>query len=185
MDTPTAQHNPFAAPTAPLTDADLDAEQTRREHLNAEASIKSVGSLYMLTAILIVVGIIFLYAQLGNGVRTAASTAYLQQSVPLLAMSGFFAWLALSLRRLKPWSRVVGTVFSVIGLIGFPIGTLINGYILYLFWSEKGRMIFSEEYKEVIATTPHIKYKTSILVKLILALLVGGVGFIVVMSYVA
>jgi len=35
-------------------------------------------------------------------------------------------------RALRSWGRTVGCVLSAIGLLGFPIGTLINGYILYL-----------------------------------------------------
>ena len=31
------------------------------------------------------------------------------------------------------------TLLSVIGLIGIPLGTLINAYILYLLHSEKGK----------------------------------------------
>ena len=58
------------------------------------------------------------------------------------------------------------------GLLGFPIGTLINAYILYLFLSKKGRTIYSPEYQEVIAATPHVKYRTSIVVWILLALVV-------------
>jgi hypothetical protein len=47
-------------------------------------------------------------------------------------------------------------VLSGIGLLGFPIGTLINGYILYLFLSKKGRTVFAPEYQEVIEATPHV-----------------------------
>jgi hypothetical protein len=54
-----------------------------------------------------------------------------------------------------------------------PIGTLINAYILYLVFSRKGRTILSEDYQQVIAATPHIKYKTSIIVWIFLGLLVA------------
>jgi len=53
-------------------------------------------------------------------------------------------------------------------LIGFPIGTLIHGYILYLYWGTKGRKVFSPEYKQIIAGTPHVKYKTSIIIWILL-----------------
>ncbi len=55
-------------------------------------------------------------------------------------------------------------VFSLLGLVGFPIGTLINAYILYIVFSAKGKLIFSDEYRKVIQLTPHIKYKTPILI---------------------
>ena len=70
-------------------------------------------------------------------------------------------------------------ILAGIGLIGFPIGTLISAYILYLLGSQKGVQVFSDEYAEVIAATPHIKYRSSklviVLVVLLVALVVIGV----------
>ena len=83
----------------------------------------------------------------------------------LLGATGF------GLRQQKPWSRIIATVGSVISLIGFPMGTIIGGYILYLLWGEKGRTVFSPAYTGVIAATPHLKYKTSIIVWILLGLL--------------
>jgi hypothetical protein len=68
-------------------------------------------------------------------------------------------------------------VLSGLGLLGFPIGTAINAYILYLFLSKKGRTIFAPEYQAVIAATPEVKYRTSILVWIFLALLVALLAF--------
>jgi ABC-type multidrug transport system permease subunit len=69
-------------------------------------------------------------------------------------------------------------------MLGFPIGTLINAYILYLFLSKKGRTVFSPGYQEVIAATPDVKYKTSIVVwifiALVLAFIVIAVGVAVI-----
>ncbi|PAW69614.1 MAG: hypothetical protein B9S38_09450 [Verrucomicrobiia bacterium Tous-C4TDCM] len=65
-----------------------------------------------------------------------------------------------------------------ISLIGFPIGTLIGAYILYLLLGAKGKMVFSPEYQAVIAQTPHIRYRTSkvvwILLGLVLLIIVFG-----------
>ena len=77
------------------------------------------------------------------------------------------------MRALRPWGRIVGCVLSGLGLLGFPIGTAINAYILYLFLSKKGRTVFAPEYQAVIAATPDVKYRTSILVWIFLALLVA------------
>jgi hypothetical protein len=79
---------------------------------------------------------------------------------------------AMGIRKLQNWARYVAVVFSVIGLLGFPIGTIISAYFLYLLLSQKGTMVFSDEYKEIIAATPHLKYKTSIIVIILLILLV-------------
>ena len=80
-------------------------------------------------------------------------------------------------RRLKRWVRIPATILSGLGLLGFPLGTLINGYILYLVWSQKGKMVLSSEYQGVIAATPEVKYKTSPLVIVLLALLIGLIVF--------
>lgn len=47
------------------------------------------------------------------------------------ALSAAQAW---GLWRLRPWARTLTIVLSVIGLLGFPVGTIVNGIILwYLF----------------------------------------------------
>jgi len=171
--------NPYAAPTARVDDiaADPAAEAIRREHINHEASIKAVGILYYLGGTLITVGAIATAA----GAPDPAGIAVVAL-VGLVGVAQFFAgW---GVRALRPWGRIVGCVLSGIGLLGFPIGTLINGYILYLFLSKKGRTIFAPEYQAVIAATPHVKYRTSILVWIFLGLVVLLIGFVVFGAFV-
>jgi len=155
--------NPYAAPGAVVEDiaANPEADAIRRAHIGHEASIKAVGILYYL----------------GGVVMTVGGLAFLQSdrlSALLLVLIGvaqlFAGW---GVRGLQSWGRVVGCVLSAIGLLGFPIGTLINGYVLYLFLSKKGRTIFAPEYQDVIAATPDVKYRTSILVWIVLALLIA------------
>ena len=78
----------------------------------------------------------------------------------------------IAIRRLRKWSRVVATIFACIGLLGFPVGTLISAYILYLLLSAQGTMVFSSEYQQIIAETPHVKYQSSKAVKWILIIMV-------------
>ena len=163
--------NPYAAPTAPVEDvsANAQAEATRKAHINHEASIKAVGILYYLGGVLVTIA-----AAAG---LLGAKDASIGATLLLLGLGvgQFFAgW---GVRALRPWGRILGCILSAIGLIGFPIGTLINGYILYLFLSKKGRTIFSPEYQDVIAATPHVKYRTSIVVWIFLALLVALLAF--------
>ena len=176
------QHNPFEAPETAYEDVDAplsEAERIRKEHLSHEASVKSVGSLYLLgglLSLLIFVGILFGGMSGPGGVDPVAIVVVVFSTMMSVGML-ITAW---GLQKLHFWARVVSTVISVIGLAGFPIGTLINGYILYLLWSPKGTMVFSEQYKEIIAQTPHIKYKTSLIVWtfLILLLIVIGMGVV-------
>jgi len=158
--------NPYAAPTAAVEDiaANPEADAIRRAHIGHEASIKAVGILYYLGAVVLTIGtVMFLQSDV------ATSIGLLIVGVAQL----FAGW---GVRALRRWGRVLGCVLSVIGLLGFPIGTLINGYILYLFLSKKGRTIFAPEYQDVIAATPDVKYRTSIVVWIVLGLLVALVA---------
>jgi hypothetical protein len=159
--------NPYAPPTARVDDnvaANSEAEAIRRAHINHEASIKSVGILYYLGSVItLVAGVASLFGARADPMMAAIFM--------VVGVGGMFAgWGVRSLRR---WGQVVGCILSVLGLAGFPIGTIINAYILYLFLSKKGRTIFSPEYQDVIAATPHVKYKTSILVWIFLALVIA------------
>ncbi len=146
------------------------AEAIRNAHLKHEASIKSVGILYYLG------GTFLILAGLG-GVVVAFAPGSGQSGVGIL-VSLLFLLLAVcqfivgrGLRQLRPWARTPTAILSGIGLLGFPLGTLINGYIMYLVLSDKGRKIMSEDYARVVEQTPHIKYKTSIVVWIFLGLL--------------
>ena len=144
------------------------AEQIRKDHIKHEASVKSVGILYFLAAVfLILAGIIGMTSEKGAGI------------LPGLLLLGFGAgqfWLGIGLRRLKSWARIPTAILSGIGLLGFPLGTIINGYILYLVLCQKGKTVFSDDYQRVIEQTPHIKYKTSIIVRIFLGLLLLLIG---------
>lgn len=88
-----------------------------------------------------------------------------------LLLSIAFIALSFGFKKLSPWARIAGTVLSSLGLLAFPVGTLINVYILYLLLCEKGKMVFSGEYKTIIQQTPHLKSKTSIIVWALLGIL--------------
>jgi len=154
--------NPYAAPTAPVEDvaANPEADAIRRAHIGHEASIKAVGILYYLGGVLVAVG----------GIATLRADAAMALGLVSVGILQLFAgW---GVRGLRRWGRILGCILSALGLLGFPIGTLINAYILYLLLSKKGRTIFAPEYQDVIAATPDVKYRTSIVVWIVLGLLV-------------
>jgi len=55
----------------------------------------------------------------------------------ILIIEIFMAWVTYQFYLLKNWARIVLTVFCAIGLLSFPIGTIMNGIFLYLFWGYK------------------------------------------------
>lgn len=181
--------NPYAATafssTAPAGDfgSQTSAEGVRRKFLKHEASVQSIGSLYLFGVVILLfaagVMIISLIVGLVNGTNGAngndAAPGVVEAVISIviiLAIAGLQYWVGMGLRALQSSARVVASIFSVIGLLGIPIGTLINGYFLYLLLGQKGTYVFSEEYARVRAATPHIQYKTSIWVLVGVALLV-------------
>jgi len=141
----------------------------RQAHIKHEASVKSIGLLYYLggTALALM------------GVAQVASVFDGKADpTPLILAVFFFAFAAaqfvagVGVRRLQAWARIPVGIISGIGLLGIPIGTLVNGYILYLVFSKKGAMLFTPEYHEAIARTPHIRYRTSIVVWILLVLVI-------------
>ena len=74
------------------------------------------------------------------GVRNARALAWLGTLFTVgstLAFLGFYSllfpfyiWLLVGLKRGTKAAYYVQMILSIVGLIGFPIGTLINGYIL-------------------------------------------------------
>jgi hypothetical protein len=163
--TVSAPANPYASPTAdvsPFLDTPpgslADMERVRREYLNHEASIQSIGTLYYLSAALML--FVALAHLVGLPGRPVAPGGLLFAAL----WAGFAAiniLLGRGLRRLRPWVRTPVGIFAGLGLLGFPLGTLISIYILYLLFSRKGAMVFSPAYQEILRQTPHIRYRTS------------------------
>jgi hypothetical protein len=167
--------NLYAPPAARVEDVSLnsEAEAVRRAHIKHEASIRAVGLLYYLGGIVVT---------LAAFVSLVGLTDLQDQAMVLVLLVLGAAQLAAGwgVRALRTWGRVTGCVLSAIGLLGFPIGTLINAYFLYLFLSKKGRTIFSPAYQEVIAATPDVKYRTSAMVWVLLVLLVAALVLVAV-----
>lgn len=150
------------------------SEQIRQAHIKHEASIKSVAILYFLSsAIVLLAALVSAF----SGEAGAGLIGFL-----MLGLCAAQIWVGLGLRKLKRWARIPTGILSGIGLIGFPVGTLINAYILYLIFCRKGATVFSDDYKLVIAQTPHIKYRTSVLVWVLLALFVALIGMAIVFA---
>jgi hypothetical protein len=72
-----------------------------------------------------------------------------------------------SLRNLKNWARITNAILCIPGIVN-PIVWLILYYLL----NKKAAFVCTPQYAEIRAMTPHIKYKTSIIVKFFVFLLV-------------
>lgn len=181
--------NPYAAPQTPFGDeraGGAGAEAIRQQYLSHEASIQSIGLLYLLGSIfgtLVGVAMLVMAANAQNA-GLGRGPAEILIAVVILGLGIVQGFVGVGLRRLQRWTRIPVGILSGIGLIGIPILTLINGYILYLIFSAKGSMVFSEPYQQIIRQTPHIRYKTSIIVWIFLFLLLGLITLGVVVALV-
>lgn len=172
-----SQPNPYAPPSAHVEDV-VDAGDSsaiiRQEHIKHEASVRSIGILYYLSGALTGFAALSIIAASFVGQAGGALTAGL--GIAYLALSAGSVFLGRGIRSFRPWARITAIVLGFVGLLAFPVGTLINVYILYLLLAKKGSRIFQPDYPAIVAATPNIQYRTSIVVWIVLGLLVAGVA---------
>ena len=169
---PMEKINPYAAPQSQVLQATTQDEIIRREHIDTEASIKSVGLLYYLAALaLITIGVLSLTDfHFGESISTLVPGGLL-----LLAGIGV-GFVAHGLRRLRSWARIPTIILSsiavIVGLINTSGGVLIHIYILVKMMGKQAPFVMTQEYQRIIAATPHVKRKTSVVMVVLLVLLV-------------
>jgi hypothetical protein len=157
--------NPFT-PTVHVDLIDTSAavgpasdEAIRRELLSHEAWIRflarvSSAGLVGVPLFLVAVGD-SVFRLLGLSSRSGGGFSSWELLILVVAsVSGFIGY---RMSVLDPRARLPAAAIQSIGLIGFPVGTLISVGWLYLLLSEKGRRVLSTEYQGVVARTPHIR----------------------------
>jgi hypothetical protein len=176
-----------------------DYEAIRKKYLGHEASVKTTGSLFMIGAILwVAASVVSLMAAAGvrepSGVladEQISPNAMAWQGTFMLAIGLLYLAVAIGLYKLRSWAQWVTALIVSLGLFYLLVvdrsqyrdarllteGS-ISVYILYIVLSPKGGVVFSPEYKEAIARTPHIKYRVSPLTKYILTLVVTLVALL-------
>jgi len=156
--------SPYAPPQAAVIDPSAtssQAEAIRQEHIGHERQLKSIGFLYyfggVMTLLAFIAFSIALFVPADGKVPSMLGIAalYLFLSVALLVLGYGF-------RGLKAWVTIPATILSAVGLLGFPVGTLINARILYLMYCKKGRVVLAPDYADIIAATPHVKYTLTV-----------------------
>lgn len=189
-------NNPYASPKQTKKGAgggrkkgggNQEAENLRKQYLPHEQEIFSFGTLFVFQGVLGLILALGLLVTLitGNAVEApsdmdpSAADAYvsfinfiLYAMLGVYLVAGIMSLLfGMGMRKLNLLGRIGGTILAVPGLFGFPLGTIIYGFLLYLLWGEKGKMVFSDKYKRAIHATPHIKAKTSLLIKILIGVL--------------
>jgi hypothetical protein len=167
-----------------IMNASPNAVEIRTEHLEHEASVRGIGLLYyFVSGFLCLLGSFMLLTTFLAANSPPLRFPQMLWVGTLLFALGFFYWkMARGIRQFRIWTRTPSTILSVIGLLGIPLGTLINGYILYLLHSKKGNTVFSPEYQTIIAETPQIVYKTSRIISLLALFLIAGFVLVIVIA---
>jgi len=174
-------HNPFEAPRSNEDGGefpDTHPESIRRRYLSHEAAAQSIGTLHFLGAILCGLIAVFLPFEFRN------TEAY-GWTVLLVFIASLFVIMGIACQRLKPWSRIPSALLGVaVGIMAACIGLPIAAYFLYIMFGANGQMVYSEEYREVIRQTPHIKYKTPVAAWIMLFTLLSllGAGILLAMN---
>jgi hypothetical protein len=179
-----AQVNPYAPPKAHVADVAApasEAEATRQEHVKHEAAVRSIGILYYIGGGMMAVAAAVILAGVNVTELAALGLAF---GIGYLVLGALSIAVGRGVRLLQPWARTTSIVLAAIGLLGFPIGTLINAYILYLLLSAKGKRIFEPDYRDIVAATPHVKYRTSIVVWIVLGVLVIAMAWIAAVIFI-
>lgn len=159
-----------------------DAELIRRVHITHEALVQCLGSLYTMLAFLpcFIVVVMVTLSAFSRGLGYA-----LLELASLLIIGIYVIPSYLIGRALHTFDRRVRAVVAAVMLgsllfslkyspIVIIIDIILSGYTLYLLFSERGQMVFSDEYRDVIEATPHMKPDLSVVIWMGLAIL-GGV----------
>jgi hypothetical protein len=176
---------PPPLPTAPLLQpvqlhhSGVPLVVIRQDHLRHENALKSLGILHLLAGGIfafasIVLGLGFAFSLVAGTGVISEKPEELVMLVLIPAFAALHLQVGLGLRRLKASVRTVAILLACFGLLSFPLGTLINAAALSYLLSGKGAFVFTEEYRDIISQTPHVKAKTSItaVILLIVALFI-------------
>lgn len=165
-----AEFNPYAPPQAALLIEESSPGSIRRAHIRHETSVKAVGGLCAIFG-----GLILLPVFMGflEAVTSASRRSHSASLMMGLVIGAGLLVLGANVRHPRPWARIAMAVLS--GLMAavtlltvlFP---LLNGYVLWLMLSAKGRMIFSPAYQQIIAMTPDVQPRTSVISWILLGL---------------
>jgi len=153
-------------------------EVVRRRFLKRETHFKQMGALNFLVGLVtLLAGIALLFSP-----QKAATLPNVPFGSLLILLSLIYIVMGRMLQKLDPRVRIPMTVIALFEMIGFPMGTIKGLYFLYLFHSVEGKYVFSQEYKSIIAVTPHVKNKTSKGALILLVVLIIVMVFVLILA---
>jgi len=154
--------NPFQSPGASLAlpafvSGDWQAADVLRRHYGPhEASVRVTAVLFALGAVACM-GLMFV-GMVGSTSARGDMSGFWAIVIVAALVSGVLNLVAFfGLRHRSRVARWVASLFAVSWLFSFPLGTILGVYLLYLYWSQAGRFVFSDTYYEIVALTPTIE----------------------------
>jgi len=167
--------NPYAPPQSQRLVDDSSPESMRRAMFTHESEIKGVGLLYGLLGGLMLLPILIQGGELISG-RSRGDAFGGWLLIVVIACAALF--LGAGLRRLEAWARIpVAVISGILGVVSILtiIGPAMNGYVLWLMLSEKGRIVMSPGYRRIVDLTPEVKTRFSVLSIFLILMLVLGI----------
>ena len=158
--------NSYAAPDSQVFQATSADELTRKTHIGTEDAIKSLSILYFFAApVLIALG----------AAPFASHVPY--KTTPLLLAGGLLlmgiavAFTAYGLSRLQSWARITTIILTGIAIIILPRAIPMHIYVIVKMLGKQTQFVMTPEYQRIIEATPYVKRKSSIGMRVLLALL--------------
>lgn len=131
-------------------------DKLRREYLARESAIAAFGWFFIVSGVF---GLIAFLGALANTILAAVAGTV---EIPWAYVFGRFTGMLLvstiqlstgfGFRKLQANSRIPGTFLGVL-LSFYGIGI----WLMILLWSKKGNMVFSDEYRAAVQSTPYIR----------------------------
>lgn len=118
-----------------------------------DTHVKILGVIYIVGgALMALLGLMLFGILTGSGLISGDHTAMLTTGIVGTALAVFFCLLALpsviagiGLLKFRNWARVLAIVLGVLHLFGFPIGTAIGVYTLYVLLNDKTAPLFAQQ----------------------------------------
>jgi hypothetical protein len=180
--------NPYAAPKAEVLTHVSAEEAERRAHISTESSIKTLGCLYLVGAVLCL-GSLGMFATSYFSVRVTMPPG--DELVKIAAMMVLLGAVGYGLRRLQFWAAVLATLvsgfFIILAVPMMPqsvVGIVIHVAIIATVLGQKGRRVMRPDYQQIIASTPEVRQRTSkwvwvllVILLIVLAAVLGSLYF--------
>lgn len=116
-----------------------------------DTHVKILGYIYIIAGvILVLLGLLFFGVVGGSGLISGDRQAMFVTGIVGTAIAAFFVILSIpsiiagiGLLKRREWARILTIILGVLHLFGFPIGTAIGVYTLYVLFDEQTKPLFA------------------------------------------